>query len=734
MPLGTCLLVLLGPLLAALIPLILPMAQNFEYEYATLNAYLALIFIPLLALWLPTHLTLAWRSGRLLLSLAINFLPGFLAFGLKLCPCAQGEMQSFWLLQTLPHLILAEAAAAWIETAQHQGYKRKHIVLFGTLLGLMFLLQWAAMLWFSPQKRSTHLVTGFIHGAIYDNWIPLDPGIAWARFSHALLGIGLWLLASSLTMRPKRFWAGLLLGLAAGALAWAKTFPSQSHGLEALSQLMPGRIEESGFTLHYQPISDQATLRQLEDVHLSLRFHIQDLSRLLAIEPPHVHVFIYPSREAKKLWFGGDGTDITDVITPSIHITLEDWPHSTLRHELVHALASGFAFHGLGFHPNMAFTEGLAVALAPSEDEISLHEGAANIIASKRIPKIENLFSPMFWGESGPRAYTLAGSMISYLIQQGGIEKVKALYAGESWETVFLASSKEMLESWQNFLKVSYPQAGKALAAEALYRYPGIMSEVCPHSKATLSKSAASFGLKMRQGPNWIPSRDYWNWRISLGPDPAAQVSLLRQEMQQWNGQSSLETLQKKLTGQLRHPPQIIEDLELFLIQIDLQILAGNTAQAYKELESWQLTLKELAVGDQLTRQFWVRFLLLKNVPYDEARPWLMLLLGSGQIPKALDHADTPWIIAYLELRNHKSLDRTETAWNALLTMPIPSDIPSTFLVEWWKLLGEGLFRRGMYHAAADALESAASQAKDGQKNFFKLAAAEARYWQPKPH
>jgi hypothetical protein len=49
----------------------------------------------------------------------------------------------------------------------------------------------ASMLWLMPQKRGTFLLAGFIHGAIYDNWIPLDPGVVWARAAHACFGLSI---------------------------------------------------------------------------------------------------------------------------------------------------------------------------------------------------------------------------------------------------------------------------------------------------------------------------------------------------------------------------------------------------------------------------------------------------------------------------------------------------------------------------------------------------------------
>ena len=39
----------------------------------------------------------------------------------------------------------------------------------------------------------------------------------------------------------------------------------------------------------------------------------------------------FADENKKKLWFGGGSTDVTDVYTPSVHVSLGSWPHPTLR-------------------------------------------------------------------------------------------------------------------------------------------------------------------------------------------------------------------------------------------------------------------------------------------------------------------------------------------------------------------------------------------------------------------
>ncbi|WP_141735352.1 tetratricopeptide repeat protein [Oligoflexus tunisiensis] len=719
---------ILIPIVAALWPLLLPMGRNFEYEYATLNAYACLLLIPFAAWIHPAFLSMPRRLLYMLAGIAGNLVPALVVFGWNMCPCASGEFFTFWWLQTLPHLCLGFAVATWVEHARRQGLSRMQLALICGFVLFISCLALATQVWWEPQKRATHIFAGFLHGAIYDSWIPLDAGIVWMRMSHICLALAL--LTSVILERKHQRWPVVVLCLAAWFVChWqGRQSPSQAHGLAALMESMPDRRLGPGFTLHYRdrPL-DGAFQRRLENIYQSARFHSQDLMRILAVSHPDVHIFVYPSRETKKLWFGGDGTDITDVVTPSIHITIDGWPHSTLRHELVHAIASRFADHGLGFHPNMAFTEGLAVALAPRDDGLSLHDGAADIIQNRRVAQIEQLFSPMFWSESGSRAYTVAGSLILYLLDHGGLSKVKALYAGSSWEEAFGQPAERIIGAWQSWLRKHYMVEGPALQAESLYRYPGILRDACPHSKAMLTKTEG-FLLKQRQPDGWIPAQDYWPWRVALDQDPTARLLVLQQRFRAMAQGKDDPDFDRDLKAMNPNPPRILEHVEAFLLATDRRIQLGERADAREDLREYITLVQELHIGDGLLRQLWVRWLLLRDVPEGRGQPWLRLLAGiERQLPEELA-AEASWVETYLFLRNTPSTSLPVKLLDRMAGTHLPQELPMTFRLEWWKFLGEAYLLKGDLTAAIGMYNEAAKIAPEGSRDSLKLIVEELEY------
>jgi tetratricopeptide (TPR) repeat protein len=548
------------------------------------------------------------------------------------------------------------------------------------------------------------------------------------RVSHICLALAL--LTAVILDRRRERWPVVILCLTAWFIShWqGRQSPSQSHGLAALIESMPDTRLGPGFSLHYlnRPL-DGDFQRKLENIYQSARFHSQDLMRVLDVPDPNVHIFVYPDRESKKLWFGGDGTDITDVVTPSIHITLDGWPHPTLRHELVHAIASRFAYHGLGFHPNMAFTEGLAVALAPRGDDMNLHEGAADIIQNRRVAQIEQLFSPLFWSESGSRAYTVAGSLIVYLLEQGGLDKVKALYAGSSWEEAFGQPAEQIIGAWQAYLRQNYTRQGPALQAEALYRYPGILRDACPHSKAMLAKNEG-FLLKQRQPAGWKPMQDYWPWRVRLNQDPVARIFVLQQRFRTLAQGGEDFDFDRDLKALTLKPPKILEHVEAFVLATDRRIQLGEIKAAEDELREYISLVQDLHIGDGLLRQLWVRWLLLRDVPETRNVPWLRLLGGiERQLPDDLA-VDASWIETYLFLRNKPSSALPVKVLDRMARSPLPGELPETFRLEWWKFLGEAYLQKGDMSSAIAMYDQAAAIAPEGSRASLKMVVQELEY------
>jgi hypothetical protein len=708
-------------LVSALLPLLMPLARNLEYEYATLVSYL-LLALPLLLYFVPraTAPTPLKALYQILISSILTFLPAFIMFRIGSCQCSETDFRFWWLVQIFPHLLVSHAAA-WLMLKGRER-KTKWIVptYFIVIIGLFLQMAWA--LWSMPQKRITHILTGFIHGAIYDNGINVDAGILWARGSHAFIALAL----MSLALYHRRLGRGLAclaLVLAIGTGWQAAQFPSTSHGIPALNELMPDTRSSKFFTLHYNKAKTVTNPELIDQIFESAEFNAADIAKELLVYDSHVELYIYPTRQDKKLWFGGDGTDITDVKTPSVHIIAESWPHGTLRHELVHAMASSFAFYGLGFHPNMAFTEGLAVALAPSEDDISIHAGAANILHSAQVDPIK-LFSPMFWGESGRRAYTVAGSLIKFLIDHYGIAKVKALYAGSSWQDTFGKETATVVADWRAFLDQHYADRTQDFTAEAMYRYPGILYDNCPHSKALLGYQARTDLAKFRQPTGWSVENDYWPWRLTVENGPAVRMQVLRVE---YAKKGASEELLAKVRAERQFPPKALEDVEGSTLEFDILLNLGHSEEAALLVDKLLIELDKYKIGDGNLRQLWSRKILSK-LPEKTAQSWLTLLAGQSTKVPGLEASPSqlPWLLNYLYLRNHHFTDRDRDLLDSIVQRPVPVELPNSFSVEWWKFIGTRRFELAEYEAASLAFQSAAAIAPEGSREAILLMHEEA--------
>lgn len=493
---------------ATALPLVLATARNFEYEYWLLATALfglgsiaigclgtagkansrAHPVLPRLALSLAPRLTLSLALPLLALALAALWRQ------LLACPCAVGEFWLWWLWQFAPSALGFFALAGLLSAWRQQGS--------GPWLsagaGLAIALAPLVLLWLFPQKRLLSLLIGYIHGPIYDRLIPFTEVQQGLRLGQGLIAIAL---IACLGLSRQRLTAAFALGLALSTAITAVA-PSTGHGHSSLRRELSGAIDRDGLTLWYAPGTiSQTRLTELAD---EAAFHVADLKAKLALQPDHVAIYVYPDRQTKKAWFGGLTTDITDVVSPSIHITADRFPHGTLRHELVHALAARDGFFGLGFHPNMAITEGLAVYHAPRQSRYDLDTEAATITRKFWQGDVAGLFGPAFWAYSGARAYRVAGSVLGYLTRRYGSAAVLRLYGGASFAAAFGKDRDQVVADWLAMLAERYDPALDDVLSRR-YAYGGVLADTCPHSKASA-----------RQARSAAPDAKHW-WQLRAG-------------------------------------------------------------------------------------------------------------------------------------------------------------------------------------------------------------------------
>jgi hypothetical protein len=714
---------LLWSLSLALIPLLIPIGRNLEYEYIWLQSLLTTLLTPWFVWWLSRHTEQPWIPiHHLSISCPILIAaPALMLLTSNVCSCSDRNFLLWYMLQFLP--------AWWIALALSR-LSRFHPKTLLTIQ-LTLILAGISLMWWFPQKRMVHLILGYLHGPIYDRWLPLSFHIILARIAQGLAGL---LFFFSFSQQKRRRW--ILVLAAALCLLPQWFYPELSHGSRALQSLLPKTMNHPHFTLYYRNPKQHADYnKQIRDLFEESRFHVTELRNLLGekADPPHVSIYVYPANDRKKLWFGGGGTDVTDVVTPSIHIVARRGPHPTLRHELVHALTSSQAFHGLGFHPNMALTEGLAVALAPSRRTRSLDEAAAALLAQNRLPPLEQLLSPLFWLEAGPRAYTAAGSLLNYLIENHGIAEVLALYRGDP--SIFDESTRWLasLGEWKATLTARFPPQPD-LAAEALYRDPGLFYNRCPHSKALLSRKLNDSWNRWRQPASWQPDQDYWPWRLRLDPgDRRAQLAIFRRQAKKLiesdSPKEAFESLKGRITSVRQQPAKHLEDIELGLLLSDLQ-RRNEPQTSLKTLAQLKTTYRANTIGHGLTRSIWARWLIEQSaLSKGEKRQWRAYLAGWRSLPQApaAEHS-IPWIVHYLRNFRWQGLPAQELI---KLDQPEFADkIPQSFWEMWSLNIGYRLLNQDQPNLAASAFREAGRNSQPGHKNHLALLVRYAEFLQ----
>jgi predicted negative regulator of RcsB-dependent stress response len=95
--------------------------------------------------------------------------------------------------------------------------------------------------------------------------------------------------------------------------------------------------------------------------------------------------------------------------------------------------------------------------------------------------------------ESGPRAYTIAGSFCRYLLDKFGVTKLRELYrsAGE-FERVYDVPLSKLESDWRTFLSSLPVDQNSRAQAEESFRRPAIFHKVCARELAARVSEARS--------------------------------------------------------------------------------------------------------------------------------------------------------------------------------------------------------------------------------------------------
>lgn len=349
---------------------------------------------------------------------------------------------------------------------------------YGAAIAGLIVLDLVALAWRlydQPQVMVLDPIIGYIHGPIYDDWVPIEGPVVTGRLLTLAAAAGLAVLSVRRTRRA------LDLALALSAV-WCLTFDALPNRGD-LERALPRAIERSGFTVRFAP----SQARPARRIAAEAEAHVADLSTLIygAPEPPEkVTIWLYPDADSKRRLMGARHVLIARPWQNEIHLHPTRSPDPHLRHELIHALLAHQSDNFLGVPlnplPNPALIEGLAVYLGPGISRMSLHQAAAALHRRGRLPSLSELLGLRFSLAQGRTAYRAAGSLMKFVADRYGFDRLLTAYHGGSLEAAGLDSAQVGRE-WLTLLEETPEPEQARRSLLRLYARQPLLKRSCPN-------------------------------------------------------------------------------------------------------------------------------------------------------------------------------------------------------------------------------------------------------------
>ncbi|MFL5278299.1 MAG: tetratricopeptide repeat protein [Myxococcales bacterium] len=478
----------------------LPLADHLGYELAELIALFAGLFgaAPGIAAsraeaTRPAPDALRAVVGGLSTAIALLLVPVaiILLNGLRRPACEPLAGLVLYGLVAVPSGILAATMGALCGFVRPRGA--------GLLAFSVFLLTLGTAIWpvvRGPQVYVYDHLAGMFPGPIYDEVIRPTPALYLFRLG-TLLYAGMCAGLALFFGPGRRRRMGLTVAIACGAGAIAVSSQAETFHFRASTSLLDrelGGVLDAGHVVLHFPREKTAAERALlaHDAEVSWRA-VREFAGL-PVDGAKVDVFLYRNPEEKRRLIGAAETSFTKPWLRQVHTNDAPAPHPILRHELAHAafadLSPGvFGVPGRlrGLVPDMALVEGAAVAADWPPGEFTLDEEARALRELKLLPDPRRLFRPgLFYAESGPRAYTVAGSFVRFVFRKGGPAAFRAAYSTGEVEVDALA------DAYLGWLSAE-PAPPRAVAlAQQRFASPSIVRRTCAHEVAELRHEGGS--------------------------------------------------------------------------------------------------------------------------------------------------------------------------------------------------------------------------------------------------
>jgi len=344
-----------------------------------------------------------------------------------------------------------------------------------------------------PQVMVLDPLLGYIHGPIYDDWVPIEGPVILGRLL-ALSSAVAWLLFSR--ARGSRGVNMAWLALGCFGLGY-DALPTRTDLNDALSRTHTGR----GIIVRAAPDQDRQAQRIVREAEAHIA-HLSELTLGTSLPPAPVTVWLYPNADTKKRLMGAGHVLIARPWQNEIHLHPTRSPDPHLRHELVHALLAHQSDNFLGVPltplPNPALVEGMAVFLAPGDGRLSVHQAAAALHRRGRLPSIDALLGLRFSLQQGRTAYRAAGSLMQFIAEEHGLERLLKAYHGGSLAAAGF-DEQELAQAWLRKLEGTVEPSHARRNLLRSYAHTPLLKRACPNEVQAAWRHAQRRGERSDQ-------------------------------------------------------------------------------------------------------------------------------------------------------------------------------------------------------------------------------------------
>jgi hypothetical protein len=648
-----------------------------------------------------------------------------LANALRVRNCNLGAGLAFFVLLPMCTGAFAAGAGAAVAIAL-PGRRSGRLAAFALPL---LSVGWALLrLYRDPAVFAFDPFAGYFPGPIYDEALRPPLRLVWFRLANltwlaAVVATTHWLspdppgLRLALLRGIARPWhrpvVVLLLVAASVGFYEARGHLGFHIGHADLARILPRETRTAHFVLRTDP-----TLESDADIDLAqqdLEFRYQQLSRILGVEPAlPVTVYRFPSSAAKKDAVGAANTLYAKPWTREIFVQADRFPAQRLRHELAHVFASAFGDRWFGvslaWHfpvPWPTLASGLVEGLAEAADfdnpdgHSTTHQEAAALVALGKAPELGRALGAGFTFESGPRAYTIAGSFCRFLLDTFGAEKLRALYhsAGD-FVHVYGRDLASLEKDWRAFLLALPADESSRAQAEESFRRPAIFQKVCARELAArVSDARARLGTAPGESVALLSSAC-----VDDPTEPTFRLDLAEALVAAGESERALATLaETTASGTLTRPLRG----RAASIEAGIHFRAGRLPQAQTALEQVEAAAtedgdlrtaraKQLALLDDSAQKSLGRVLFgdERGRPLEAGLVVYLVTEFARQFP---DEALGPYLIGrQLATRDAKlALPHLTEACPPLVDEQRPVPLDALFFKECRRLLGESAYLAG---------------------------------------